>query len=178
MGSRKVASLLLAAIAIALVAAACGSDSGSTATEGTLAANPDAPAAGFHGYFASYGKEASEHEREIASKVLEENLEARAALDWEGWCASLSARLVFDSEEEAKILKVEPICPKVRAVEARSFPKSFFANTMSGPIGALRIGNKKSYALYHGSDGKDYSVMMLHEDVGWKVDSYAPEELR
>lgn len=102
-------------------------------------------------------------------------MKARAARDWTAWCATLSARLVEDTENEAKLLGLGPSCPKGRAAEAKSVPSSTFENTLGGPIAALRVKEEKGYALYHGTDGKNYVIEMKHEEDGsWKVDGYAP----
>ena len=116
---------------------------------------------------AEFGKEGSDSEREAASVVLEENLEARASHDWAAQCVSLSAPSIKAIEENPKH-KGES-CARVLAAEGPQAPESVLENTLEGEIDALRVKGAKAVALWHGTGGHDYSMAMENENGQWKV---------
>lgn len=123
---------------------------------------------------AKFGEEASAKEREAASEVLEENLQAREAGDWATQCATLSPRGVKEVEVGAVALGVNGGgCAK--ELKGRAEPlqrsKSVRVNTLTGPIDALRFKGTRGYALYHGVGGRDYAMPMEKVDGEWKVGS-------
>jgi hypothetical protein len=129
---------------------------------------------------ATFGQEAAADEREAASKVLEENLSARAAEDWSKQCASLSARLTAELLERVELImgkKEAGGCPKALELEAEPISPSVLKNPMTGPIDELRVEGPKAYALFTGTGNKEYGMPMVSEGGEWKVDSLTTIEL-
>ncbi len=128
---------------------------------------------------AKFGNEAGDAEREAASSVLEENLQARASGDWETQCASLTAGALKKVEEGAATLGSKGDCAKNLEAQAQpvSSTKVIRVNTMTGPIDVLRIEGVKAFALYHGTKGVDYAIPMTKEAGEWKVDSLVTQEI-
>ena len=121
-----------------------------------------------------FGEEAEEDEREAASDVLEENLQARADGEWATQCDTLTTARVTNVKEAgggscASALKGQAL--------PLSESKAVRANTMDGPIDALRVEGNRGFALYHGKNGKDYAMPMKKEDDEWKVSSLTESEL-
>jgi hypothetical protein len=161
----RVAGVLIAVVALLAVAPGCG---------GSTEASAEFLGPKGKNSTAEFGEEASDAEREAASQVLEENLKARAAGAWALQCASLSERAITEFEKEASVFG-EQGCKKSVEVLARAphanKTKAIRANTLTGPIDALRVKGDEGYALYHGTKGKDYAMKMEKEDGKWKVGS-------
>jgi hypothetical protein len=122
-----------------------------------------------------FGEEADEDEREAASAVLEESLQARAAGDWVKQCETLTTGRVNNVKEGGE----GESCASVLKSQALplSGSEAVRANTMRGPIDALRMEGDRGFALYHGKNGKDYAMPMKKEDDEWKVSSVTESEL-
>jgi hypothetical protein len=176
MGGRAKTTLALIAVAIAVAAAATFAGCGSSSSGGTSTAEAE-PSAQFRvkgggkEQTADFGSEASEAEREAASAVLEENLEARAKEDWAGQCASLAAPVVKVIKQNATFLPGKVTCARQLEQEASGVPKSYLADTLEGHIDAFRVKGNEGFALFHGSDGFDYAMEMTKEGGEWKVNS-------
>jgi hypothetical protein len=127
---------------------------------------------------ATFGREASKAEREQASRVIAAWMRARAARDWVKDCSHFSRRYVKSlvAEDAVKVShgKVEN-CPQALAYFG-SQASGDYKNTLSGPIDSLRIRGRQGYALYHGRDGRDWSVPMDREGGKWLVSIAAPVE--
>jgi hypothetical protein len=153
----------------------CGGGSDSVAEASASFLNPKTKSK-----IPKFGEEAVTAEREAASEVLERNLEARETGDWETQCATLTVGAVKKVEEEFSFFASKSDC--VRSLTAASTPLSSSeaarANTMTGPIDALRTKGDRAFALYHGTQGKDYAMPMEMEDGEWKVDDVVTEELK
>ncbi|HSS33911.1 MAG TPA: hypothetical protein VLL27_11580 [Solirubrobacterales bacterium] len=167
------------------ILAGCGSDSSNsssnTSERTTEPAGTTAPSAEFVGKTGnntpgSFGKVATESEREAASKVLEANLIARAAGDWPAQCASLTAQKKIQSGIFAAGGKGCANGLKAQA-EPLSRTEDVRANTMTGPIVVLRVKGKLGYALYHGKGSQDYAMLMKKEDGQWRVAHLATNEI-
>jgi hypothetical protein len=171
----KFVIVLSVALLIASLAAGCGGSSDSGETEG----NASFLRKGSKNKIAKFGQEADADEREAASKVLEENLQARAAGDWAAQCASLSATAIKNNEASAALEGVQGSCAKNLESQAQplSETKAIRTNTMTGPIAALRVKGNKAFALYHGAKGMDYAMSMEKEGDEWKVASLATQEI-
>lgn len=193
MGFRgQVTGALLAALAIALLAAGCGGGSSDAsgaesdkADEVELASPSEGePSRAFlkksrEDKIPKFGDEASAKEREAASSVLEENLKARAAGEWAKQCATLSPGAAKEVKQGASAQGVGGGgCAK--ELKARAEPlqqtKSLRANSMTGPIDALRVKGIRGYALYHGVGGADYAMAMEKIDGEWMVGDILEEE--
>jgi hypothetical protein len=165
--------IFLVAVSALLVLSACGGDSSSsqsTPSEG----QPESSR------LSSFGQEAGSDEREAASRVLEENLRARAAEDWPAQCASLSASLTKEIVERAELITAKKgagSCAKGLELEAEPVPASVLKDPMTGPIDALRVEGKKAYALFHGAGNMGYAMPMVEEGGRWKVGQLTTIEL-
>jgi hypothetical protein len=129
---------------------------------------------------ATFGEEASAKERVAASKVLEENLQAREDGDWAVQCATLSQPATSEVKQGAAAQGVAGGgCAKELAGRAKPLKRSapLRENTMTGPIDALRFKGSNAYALFHGTGGRDYAMPMEKVDGEWKVGAILTEEL-
>lgn len=164
--------VLIAAIAMA----GCG---GSSSDAGETEASKTFLSAKGKNKIVKFGEEADADEREAASEVLEENLKAREAGKWAKQCASLTVSQQKEAEETVNYFGNNNSC--VRSLLGQATPVSASAakraNTMTGPIDALRVKGDRGYALYHGAKGKDYAIPMKKEDGEWKVDAIVTTEL-
>ncbi|MBA3866422.1 MAG: hypothetical protein H0X42_08785 [Solirubrobacterales bacterium] len=187
MGSRsRLAIALIVAAIFALTLAACGASGGSTTSDGSTAGESPAAEANkkakqefnsSKSKVPKFGQEASVGEREAASAVLAENLQARGAKDWARQCASLSKAQAKAFAERATYYHVGKTCAKGLEREGKSAPAAVFVDTMTDPIVALRVKGKKGYALYHGNDGKNYAMPMELEGDEWKVAEVVTTEI-
>ena len=120
---------------------------------------------------AEFGHEATVAEREAASAVLEKSLRARASADWVMQCSTLTPKAMESFESRPEDGDFKPGCPKALKAFAEPLSKSkeVRANTLSGPITALRVKGNQGYALYHGNDGTDYAMPLAKESGAWKV---------
>jgi hypothetical protein len=185
-GKQRIAVVLVGAVLLAAFAVGCGgsnsssdSTSGSSEASGKFAPNTKFTATGVNAAIVHFGQEADAAEREAASKVLEENLRARAAGEWAKQCATLSAGAIKQLEQEAAHAGLKKDCAK--SLEYGSEPanvtEAIRADTMTGPIDVLRIKGSKAWALYHGAKGKDYAIEMIKEGGEWKVVALVTTEL-
>jgi hypothetical protein len=166
---------LIAGALIASLMAGCGGSSAADGTEKgktteTVATKPFPSVSTKK--IPKFGKKASASEREAASEVLEENLEAREAADFKTQCATLSPVAV---KEVATIAAIQELdgggC--VKELTARAEPlkqtKGLRQNTMDGPIDELRVKGDYGYAIWEGDDGNNYAMQMERVDGEWKV---------
>jgi hypothetical protein len=160
-------------------------DSGQTTTSGATSEDSNSEPStefvgkGENGKLATLGTVASVAEREAASEVLEENMSARAARDWTGQCASLSAAVINQIGKAGAALGGEVSCEKALEAQAEAATPSTLANTLTGPIDVLRVfGGSRGLAFYHGAQGKDYVIPLEKEDGEWKVAILVEEEIR
>jgi hypothetical protein len=188
MGSRGLITILLIAAGLSVFAVTgCGSggDSSSSSSGASSAADTTSASTGESGDSsestdgeteeftipggkseAEYGEVASDSEREAASVVLAENLEARAEGDWAGQCASLNAQGIESIEGNPK--NKGKGCAVSLEGEAATVPKKLLENPLEGEIDVLRVKGTKALALWHGK-GNDYAMAMENENGQWKV---------
>jgi hypothetical protein len=176
--------LLLVALALALVG--CGSSGGGAATGATKASSTGSstvardflvPGEGPE-QLAAAGEEAPASEREIVSRVVEENSRARAGKNYSKQCATLARETITRLELAVRGQGFGKGCVNSLRGAALEVPASVLANTMSGPIGALRLVKpSEGYALYHGNNGHDYYVQVVPEGKKWKVAMLVPKRI-
>jgi hypothetical protein len=183
--ARIVVGMVIALLAVAGLSA-CGSSGGSSSesSSGSSASSGEtsttANEGGAEGFpasseFVKFGKEASSEEREAASEVLEENLQARSSGDFEKQCETLSAagvKVIAGNSGGAVVSPEKAIvaCGKKLESESKSATaKQKLPNTLTGPIAVLRVEGNKGYALYHGTGGKNYAMPMVKEGDTWKA---------
>jgi hypothetical protein len=176
--------LALALVALAAVAAGCGARAGegttSTASD-PLAGYPKGPTREFiepggDNSVPLFGHEASPAERKQASVVLERWMQAREARNFARECSYFARKyvkaLVVDDAQQVSEGKVKT-CPQALAYFG-SNASGNFKDTLTGPIGSLRISGVQGFAQYHGNDGVDYEIPMKREGRRWLVSLAAP----
>jgi hypothetical protein len=160
-----------------------GSSGGSTSasTSSSNSGNGEASATflkpGVKSQSPRFGKEADAAELEAVSEVVEENSQARTAQNFALQCATLAKSTVKELEEHGPSLGAGKSCAKTLEKEAATAPKYIFAETMTGPVAALRVKGSQGYALYHGKKGKDYELPVTLEGGQWKVVALFPQEI-
>ena len=126
----------------------------------------------------TFGREASQAEREQASRVIENWMRARAAKDWKKDCSYLSRRyvhvLVAEDATQVSGGKIKT-CPKALAYFG-PYASGNYKNTLAGPIDSLRVKGGQGWAQYHGRDGHDWVLSMDREAGKWWVSIAAPIE--
>ena len=175
--------------ALALSLVACGGgNSGSTAPiqrEGTVSSR-SAPFQKYSGKgaaqlrIAEFGVEASDEDRAKAQVTLEAYLQAASEGDWAGACGAVSEVLDAQIAEIAADARQtpEPGCGEIlRALAGVSSGQRGLSLTAPGGISSLRIkeGPGGGFALFRGSDGRDYWMAVKREAGGWKVLSAVPQ---
>ena len=176
--------LSVAVLALTAWGSGCGSGSAQSSPSTTSAAPPGAASAEFlspgsvRNSFVKFGDEAAEAERELASEVLDKNLEARAKGDFASQCATLSLVTIKEFVSSGKA-NPAAACPEAlkRIAEPLKETEQIRADTLEGPIAALRMKGSRGFALYHGNDKKDYAMPLIKEGGHWKVGALVPTEL-
>jgi hypothetical protein len=177
MGSlRRGAGALIALAAATMVAAGCGGGSDSSA-DTTTEASAAFVGKGENGKLATFGTEADSAEREEVSEVLQESLQAREDEDFKTQCSTLTAGQIQRTEKKRKFFKIKGGCAKGLESQAEVAPPSVLANTMKGPVVALRVSGDRGFAFWHGTGGKDYAMPMAKEGGKWKVGSVVEKEV-
>jgi hypothetical protein len=175
---RRTVGALLAMGALTAIAAGCGGRSGSSNGEtAEVEASKQFLGGGENGKLASFGREADAKEREAASRVLEENLKARASQDFDRQCASLAAGQLRRTEKTRKFFRIKGGCAEGLESQAEVAPPAALRNTMTGSVVALRVAGNRGFAFYHGTGGKDYAMAMQKEGGEWKVGSLTEKEV-
>jgi hypothetical protein len=198
---RGVFKLVLALALLGLLAlglSACGGDSGdattgSTRTSSQAATTPgQGPGKGGSAEEGSasfrvkggdnsiqdFGEEADDSETAAATAVLTGYLEARASGDWAAQCAGLSKTALEPLEQ---VVSRSPQfkdkgCAAVLKALLGAAPASTRANPLTGDIASLRTEGNRGFALFHGTGGSDYFVLMVKEDGEWRLGATAPSE--
>jgi hypothetical protein len=159
----------------ALLVAGCGGGGGSTVSAGPSgeASKEFQDPAGGGKSIITFGVESGETERRAASKVLAENLSARQEADFETQCGTLGKRglkAVAAGVGQTKVISPTKCKSELQKL-ASPLPgtKKIREDTLSGEIAALRVEGKQAWALFHGSDGKDWAMPMEEEGGNWKV---------
>lgn len=171
--ARLVAGTTVLVLIAAIALAGCG---GSSSEAGETEASKSFLSAKGKNKIPTFGEEADADEREAASEVLEESLKARAAAEFEKQCATLTPSQIKQVEENSTSPKATCGENLERQAGLLSNTKAIRANTMTGPIDALRVKGDRGWALYHGKKGKDYAMAMEKVDDDWKVDALVTVE--
>jgi hypothetical protein len=195
-------STLIAALVAAVSAVGCGGSGSVSSTEsastesprtakksagsksepGTESTSPPSTefvGKGQNGKLATLGTVAGDEDREAASRVIEESLQAREAGDWETQCSSLAAATVKQIERSGTVLGRKQGCAKALERQSEAAPPEALASTMTGPIDVLRTaGGERGLAFYHGPEGKDYVIPVRKEGGEWKVEAPQEQEIR
>lgn len=174
--------LLLACVASLLIAACGGGGSSSSTSTGSDEGVQEVSAKQSSKEFlepknkkseansiANFGKEASLEEREEANAVIQRSYDARAAADFETQCETLERAAVKQLESAEAKGKKPPTCAEAvrKLAEPLAKTKDLRKNDIAGAVAALRVKGSKAYALYHGTDGKNYALTLKKEDGNW-----------
>lgn len=185
---RYILGVVIAAVAI-LVIGGCGGGSSTASTSdsstadsssiGTKAPSREFISKGGNNKWAHFGEVASDGEREAASKVLEENLQARQAGEWEAQCSSLTQKAMKELAPKAGSEPLVKAC--ANALKAVGEPLKASAgvrkDNLPGEIDVLRVEGERAVALFHGSGSTNYGMSMEKEDGEWKVAAVLTAEL-
>jgi hypothetical protein len=126
----------------------------------------------------NYGEEADEEERKAASATVLGLMQARAVGDWEivcGYLAEAALRPLEQLGERTPQFKGKS-CAELLGALTASAPASLRASNLEGNIDSLRVKGDRAFALYHGTDGKDYFFPLVKEDDEWKAGTLTPSE--
>ncbi|HEX5592852.1 MAG TPA: hypothetical protein VFX35_05845 [Solirubrobacterales bacterium] len=124
----------------------------------------------------TFGREATEAEREQVSKMIQAWMRARAAQNWAKDCSYFSdeyIHILVDTDAVSVSEGKATTCPKALAFFGHQASGSY-KNNMAGPVVSLRIGEGHGYAQYHGNDGHDWVVPVEKEDGKWWVANATP----
>jgi hypothetical protein len=172
-------SLLLGALSV--LAVGCGGPSSTFGSSSSGPAVKGEPSAQFSGtsaanQFAKFGEEASPAEIGIVAAIVERSLEARAAKNWAGQCATLSKAAV-EIVEGGSSPPGRKGCAKELKAQGEDAPKSILENNIERSVVTFREAGNKGYALYHGTDKKDWAMPMEREGTEWKVGALVAQEV-
>jgi hypothetical protein len=168
------AGICLAAI-LSLGVGGCGgsSSSSSTSSEGGFEAESSAQflkqgkVKKSNEEIVKFGDEGSVEEGETVNAIVAANLKARAAGDFAAQCETLDKNVIVKIPG-AKNLRGYAAALKELA-KPLSRTKKEREDTLDDSIDVLRVKGKSGYALYHGTDGKDWAVPLEKEGENWKV---------
>jgi hypothetical protein len=177
----------LAILAIALLAAGCGGDSGTGS--GETAAKPKRLYPRVHGpsreflipggdnLVQFFGHEATPAEREAASRVIHLWMRARVSEDWVSDCKYLSRfyKRVIVKDGRSVTNGKATTCPQALEFFGDN-ASGTSGNTLTGPIDSLRIRGLRGYAQYHGPNGIDWILPVRVEGGRFWVDIASPLE--
>lgn len=124
----------------------------------------------------TFGREATEAEREQASRVIEAWMKARAAQDWRKDCSYFSRRYIHnlvDTDARRVTHGRVKTCPQALEYFGHDASGSY-KNNLTGPIVSLRVGEGHGYAQYHGNDGHDWVIPVQREDGRWLISNASP----
>ncbi len=177
---------LTAILLLGLLVASCGGGGGATESKTDAASGSEASAQFLKvtgpNELLEFGSEATQAEREAANTVLQKSFKARAAANFAVQCAILTKEVVEKIKATAHVsvsgkapkgcvgrLK-EMATPLTRSEEARE-------DRLDETIPAMRIKGKKAFAVFHGTDGKNWVIPMEKESGSWRVAALEEEEL-
>jgi hypothetical protein len=125
-----------------------------------------------------FGDEADETEREAASVVVLAFMQARTAGDWEAVCLQLSSAALaqIDQLADRSVQLRGKDCAELLETLVGNAPAAARANTIRGGIDSLRFDGESGFALYHGTDGRDYYLPLVKEGESWRVGALGPSE--
>jgi hypothetical protein len=177
---------LVIALALAVVAVVgCGgsgdtSTAGSTTVSDPLAKYPKGPTREFiipdgDNAVQTFGREGTRAEREEASRLIHNWMQARADRNYEKDCSYLSKTYKRELVRDAHSVSNGRVKICARALDYFGPQASGdFKNTLDGPIDSLRLAAGHGYAQYHGNDGRDWIVPVNREDGKLRVSIASP----
>lgn len=180
-GMRVVVIAAVVIGALALTTTGCGGGSSATGSSATQSSAQSEPSSQFFGksaanHFSKFGHESDPTELKAAGAIVAKSLKARGAHDWAGQCSTLSSTAV-NAVEESPVAKKGGGCAKNLEAQGKEAPKEILEDNLKGSVVAFRVKGTKGYALYHGTDKKDWAMPMEEEGGAWKVASLVAEEI-
>jgi hypothetical protein len=168
-------------VLVAIGASGCGGGSSATGSATSDQHAKSEPSAQFGGSpaadkFVEYGKESTPAELGQVNVVLEKSLDARAAKDWAGQCATLSRYAVEQAQKSLAAIWSKGCAPALEGLGSNA-SKSVLENNIQGAVVAFRVNGRRGYALYHGTDKKDWAMPMEKEGGDWKVGALLATEV-
>lgn len=157
-----------------------GSSDGQSSGGGSSGPSSEFVTPGGDNSIPEHGSEASSSERAQASQVLETYMQARQAQNQQAACASLSKAAQGQLQDLATAVpEVDrgDSCARILTQVDQRTPASARADTMTGPVASLRVEGDRGFALYHGTEGTDYTIQMEREGGAWKVGALVPYPL-
>lgn len=124
----------------------------------------------------TFGREATDAEREQASRVIHAWMKARAAKAWKRDCSYFSRRYIHElvATDATKVSRGKvKTCPQALAFFGPEASGNY-KNNLAGPIDSLRVGEGHGYAQYHGNDGHDWVIAVDREHGKWWVSIASP----
>ena len=164
----------MASILLVALASGCGGGESSTVAESTEYPWLKGPSRellirGGDNAVPTFGHEATEAERQQASRVIQAWMKARAAQDWAKDCSYFSRKYIHNLittdavvESHGKVKN----CAQGLAFFGHSASGSY-KNNLAGPIDSLRVEGNQGYAQYHGNDGHDWVLTVEREGGKW-----------
>lgn len=178
--------VIAAALLVGVLLAGCGggASTGSTAdpSSGAEASAQFLKATGPN-ELVEFGSEASQAEREAANSVLQKSFAARADANFAVQCATLSKEVAEKVQATAHVASNGKKAPKgcLGRLKEMATPlansKEAREDRLSGPIPAMRVEGKKAFALFHGTDGKNWVMPLEKEGGKWRVAALEEQEL-
>ena len=124
-----------------------------------------------------FGEESDAEERAEVTKTIVTLYSASAAKEWSKVCGVLSAKNLKSLKLFAKHI------PNVQSSDCPGVLKVVYSNVANPPeeikggVVSLRIEGDTGFALYHGTDGKNYAFPLTRENGEWKLTSLGPTPL-
>lgn len=166
--------------ALGLLVTGCGGSSATGSSGDRPSASAEASSQFFGksaaNHFSKFGHEADPAEVRTAATIVAKSLQARGAHDWAGQCSTLSAAAVKEIEE-SPVAKKGAGCAANLGAQGKEAPKEILEDNLKGAVVAFRVKGTKGYALYHGTDKKDWAMAMEKDGSTWKVASLVAEEI-
>lgn len=136
-------------------------------------------------HLAEYGDEQSAEERAEVGSALKAYLQATAAEEWDTACTYLAAGMKGQFETVAQQAKSspKPNCGDILKAFVEKPTPGVVRFQVLGPEGvaSLRIkegglaGEGAGFALFHGTNGKDYWMIVRREGGQWMINSMVPQ---
>lgn len=134
-------------------------------------------------HLAEFGDEADGDSHQEVSSLVSSYLAAIKAKEWRHACESLAAGLVSQIFPANAAKGASPSCGESLQSAISAFGGDAGRRDISASEGvsSLRIetggraGEGAGFALFHGSDGKDYWLAVRREGGEWKLISIAPQ---
>lgn len=183
MPARRLPTALLVLL-LALVPAACGSDSSGTTGQAGSGSTAPAPGAaefrsqGEDNSIQEFGEEASGADLKQAAAALHAFLDARAAGEWDAACERLAPAVSAELVRQLGAQGGEKLdCGEILAGLAGAVPPQALREAAEVDVGALRAEGDSGFLLFRDARGEAFFVPVRREGGDWRVAAIAPSPL-